>query len=296
MNPKDKIYFLFVVFKHLFFHKKYCAIIDITNKCNLRCKHCYNKEIIKKEDKTSIKEWRKRFTKYQKMGVRLACFAGGEPSLRYDVLKVAEEYFPFIVLFSNGQKKIPEEYRHRIFLSLDGLKEENDNVRGKGTFKRAIDNYKGDKRVVVCCILSRINYKGKKRFKEFIEKVRKMNISGLYIDTYIPQFGEDDSLVLKDEQYKEIGEILIEELRRNNSIIYITKKLIDYQTKKDTPLSKCRIKENYLISHNDKFKRCVGEKNDCSRCRVFQRYAVPFYKVVDWFQLKIMTWHYLFKM
>lgn len=84
------------------------------------------------------KEWKRRFSNYQKRGIKFALFTGGEPSLRYDVLKLSERYFPFIAVFTNGQKKIPKSFKHRIFLSLDGLKEEHKKIRGNDIFDKEI--------------------------------------------------------------------------------------------------------------------------------------------------------------
>lgn len=289
---KDKpIFYLYPAFiRRLLIGKKFTGCIHLTAKCNLRCKHCYNSENLADDEDISIDEWKKRFLQYRQNGLLFPLFLGGEPSLRYDVLQLAEKIFPFVATFTNGQIRIPEEFDHRIHLSLDGLCPEHDQVRGDGTFERAVENYRGDKRVIINTVLSKMNYKGPERLREWIEYVRGLGVDGMHIEFFFPQKNvpQTYSSVLDDHQYQEIGHVLLGELRRKDSLLFTTKEVLHAQMKNDFPYLHCHIRDdNYVISHENKLIRCVSHDNDCSFCRVREKYNAPLWNIPAWWKIKI---------
>lgn len=274
---------------------KYIAGIDITNKCNLKCRYCYHKEKLDYKDNIGLSKWKKRFKKYYKMGIRQVGLIGGEPTLRYDIMKLAEDYFPYVFVFTNGQKKIPEEFNRRIILSIDGLKESHDWNRGKGTYDKAVKNYLNDKRVIVHCVLSKKNFKD---VKDLINNVRKMNVQGIMFSFYTPKIGEDNSLVLSSYQKTEVKNVLFKELKRKDSILYMTKDEINFLVNGNF-LKKCGIKEKiYCVSNDDKRKYCVTESADCKRCGcLYGCLAVPpFWKILPAFRHKKLVYDRFFKL
>lgn len=284
--------------RYRLFGKKYVASIDVTDRCNLRCRHCYYKQYLKEKEDISLAEWEKRFKKYSQMGIRHANFLGGEPSLRYDVLKLAEKYFPFIAVATNGQIRLPKEFKRRIYLSLDGLEDENDRIRGKGSFAKAVKNYKNDKRGVVWCTLSKLNYQGAERLKQFIDFVRKMGVQGIRFELYTPLKGEDNSLLLSKSQRKEIGKVLLEELKRKDSILFATEDLVNYLVKPPKSIiTDCAIKKKfYLFDAQGKRKTCFNPSADCTRCSCALGYWVPIYRFENWLAYKRMLYKMMFKL
>jgi len=131
MNIRRKIQaFICIIIgeiKRFLFGIKYHAVIDITENCNLRCKHCYHfnrmsEAIVPTELPLII--WEKRFTDIYKKGVRLVNLCGGEPALRLDIIELAHKIFPVVYVITNGQIKIPKKLdRLVIFLSIDGDQE-----------------------------------------------------------------------------------------------------------------------------------------------------------------------------
>lgn len=296
MSDIKKILLLFFYeLKYLILRKKYMAGIEITERCNLRCRQCYFKKSLKEEEDIPIFLWEKKFEKYRKMGIRFVGFTGGEPSLRYDILKLAEKYFPLIFVHTNGQIKIPKEYKHRILLSLDGLYKKNDKVRGVGSFERAIKNYKGDKRVIACCALSKINYSGKRGLRDFISFLKKIKICGATFDFYTPEIGGNDDLVLEKRQKREIGEVLLEELKRKDNILLMAKGRIK-RLMKARPFTRCPLRKKILVfSVDGRNKKCFNEKFDCSLCGCWPNYYVPIYKPKDWILNKFLIYKFLLK-
>jgi SynChlorMet cassette radical SAM/SPASM protein ScmE len=126
--------------------------IDITNRCNLRCKYCYHfsgpgdvAEDLPKE------EWIQFFEELNRCAVMNVSLAGGEPFFRKDLRDLVEgivqNKMRFTVL-SNGTL-ITDSKAAFMFstnrcdgvqVSIDGSKPEtHDACRGKGNFRKAMD-------------------------------------------------------------------------------------------------------------------------------------------------------------
>jgi molybdenum cofactor biosynthesis enzyme MoaA len=131
------LYYLWLDIKQIIFRIKYKAEFDVTDKCNLRCKNCYHfqsKEDIKTQElQTSV--WAKRFNRLYKAGIRAVLLVGGEPAMRLDVLMLADKTFPLVYVITNGTIKIPKQFNHRLFVSIDGLPKTNNAIRGNDVFK-----------------------------------------------------------------------------------------------------------------------------------------------------------------
>lgn len=128
--------------------------IDITNECNLNCIYCNkctsdknnSKEFISLELISKILEKAKKFSEGYEFNVNLT---GGEPLLhdKFElILKKIKEYTNYITLWTNGillddsKIKIIKKYCSYVYLSIDDFNEEaNDLIRGKGSYKKALD-------------------------------------------------------------------------------------------------------------------------------------------------------------
>lgn len=144
------------------------ATIDITSKCNLRCKHCYNSEKYFKHkiNELSDGELIELINELGKDGCDEINLLGGEPLLRnniLDILRTAHKYNIFISLTTNGTLINRDKYEtifkenlvDNLIFSLDGPNAIiNDEVRGKGVFDRLMDN-------LDCINLWRKNYSSK---------------------------------------------------------------------------------------------------------------------------------------
>ncbi len=124
---------------------------QLTDRCNLRCRHCYIGEglhwptgHLRRQDLPyeAILEILKEFEKIQ--GLRLL-LSGGEPLLHphfWEINEVLRDYAFRSVLLSNGaliNKAIAKRLRvHEVQVSLDGMKEGHEAIRGKGTFTKTL--------------------------------------------------------------------------------------------------------------------------------------------------------------
>jgi MoaA/NifB/PqqE/SkfB family radical SAM enzyme len=115
---------------------------DITNSCNLRCKHCYWWLNRKSHRELSADEWRnvvrKNFIQRDVVSVSLT---GGEPLLRPDVIKVVleEMRWRYVTIVTNGTLPL-EDFGVGYFISIDGTESVHDAIRGMRTYKKVKDN------------------------------------------------------------------------------------------------------------------------------------------------------------
>ncbi|MFV9644349.1 MAG: radical SAM protein [Desulfobacterales bacterium] len=134
--------------------------IQLTHRCNLRCKHCFqwneqgffhrfDKEKQKADLDISIIEKLLWETRENKSNLYIW---GGEPLIHrhWDAVADLIEKDPrWTVLCTNGlllEKKLESILRISshlaLLISIDGLEEQNDSIRGSGTFNRLMDNIK----------------------------------------------------------------------------------------------------------------------------------------------------------
>ena len=115
--------------------------LQITNRCNLQCRHCYIGEVSYQDlTRKQIQRALEEFEEIQ--GLRLL-LSGGEPLLHpyfWEVNEGLREYAFRSVLLSNGtliSKEVAKRLRvHEVQISLDGMKEGHESLRGKGTFEK----------------------------------------------------------------------------------------------------------------------------------------------------------------
>ena len=110
------------------------AICDLNNSCNLKCKHCYwwlNRDNEKKE--LSPNDWRHIIRqKIKRNHILQVHLVGGEPLLRPDIIEVFNEELPgkFTMLTNGTKKLIPYNGLIVYGISIDGVKDTHDKIRG----------------------------------------------------------------------------------------------------------------------------------------------------------------------
>jgi len=257
-------YLLFLELRRVISGQIFGAEIDVTDNCNLRCKHCYHfhgKGDFRVEE-ISIEEWEARFNELYKSGIRSVLLVGGEPALRTDVLMLADKTFPFVYVITNGTVNIPREFDHKLFVSLDGLKETNDSIRGQGTFFKVLRNYRRDKRVIINMTITKRNYQ---ELEKIVQLARNNGFTGVVCNIFTPTIGENSLLFISKQDRKAV----IRELRRVKSLyprhFLMNEKTIRWYEESDHR-GWCYWGDDVLhfdVSWNK--RRCFA-KADCSNC------------------------------
>ncbi len=119
------------------------SMVNITNKCNLRCRHCFvfregNPNEPKKEmdSKTMLEKLEQLQKRHQ---IHTMVWMGGEPLLRPDVLREGLKLFPRNHVTTNGTIDLIELPNCIYVLSIDGPPELSDAIRGEGVFDRVLN-------------------------------------------------------------------------------------------------------------------------------------------------------------
>jgi len=117
--------------------------LQITDRCNLQCRHCYIGEGFHQD--LSVKQIQKVLEEFEEIqGLRLL-LSGGEPLLHphfWEINDVLRNHAFRSFLLSNGTLITKEGAKrlhvHEVQISLDGMKEGHESLRGKGTFEKTI--------------------------------------------------------------------------------------------------------------------------------------------------------------
>lgn len=124
---------------------------EMTNKCNLRCKHCYNIDYLNScNDDLTTEQVKKIIDKSIGLGCSDIGFSGGEPFMRKDILELLEysKKYPIHIL-TNGLlldkemiKKLNsiEDLVIEFRISLDGL--EKHKILRNVDYKKVLNNVK----------------------------------------------------------------------------------------------------------------------------------------------------------
>lgn len=125
------------------------VFFEVTRACNLRCTHCFNDSGIKMGDELTHSERMEVVADLVKTGVQEIRFTGGEPLALpgiYDLIELASSEGLRVSIGSNGvliDKKVSAKLSrlgvNRVIVSLDGLKNEHDLIRGVGTYKKTLN-------------------------------------------------------------------------------------------------------------------------------------------------------------
>jgi radical SAM protein with 4Fe4S-binding SPASM domain len=189
----------------------YYLTINVTNKCNFKCIHCYNEEEDKR--KLTTKEIKSLLNQASSLGTKYLLFTGGEPLLRKDIftlLNYAKRKKFVIFLATNGffinkdnVKKI-KKYVTKVNVSLDGVGKLHDEIRkNKDAFKKAIQ--------AICLLKSKkirvsvsftAHNKNVKEFQKLAHLCNQLGVS-LTVKRFIP-IGRGKKLRFSYKQYRDL--------------------------------------------------------------------------------------------
>jgi radical SAM protein with 4Fe4S-binding SPASM domain len=174
----------------------------LTDRCNLRCKHCYQSSY-ETHGELSLSELKDIYYKIEdyisknnlKGSIQLT---GGEPFARKDFLDILEflkekKKISYGIM-TNGTilseklvKKIKDLGVDFVQVSLEGIKNTNDSIRGKGTFEKivkAISLLKNNAiGVTVSFTSSKLNYK---EYEKIIDLCSSLDVNIVWTDRYVP--------------------------------------------------------------------------------------------------------------
>lgn len=266
------------VFLSIGFPKDAFGSVDLTNRCNLRCKHCYFFEQENPEE-LSDEAWLKTF---EKMGTgwkktRSVTWIGGEPLLRKELIEHGKKYFAHNLIVTNGLIPLPHWPEVHFHISLDGDEAAHEKMRNqKGIYKQIMKNAdRPELNVVMAYCISSLNAHV---VEKVLEEWRQVGIRGFLFSFYTPIESIKDPLFPGWDERDALIDRLCELKEKYGDYIQNDARVLQLMKRKNSKT----VTDNCLFTSkgfsldpmgNRKAKCMMGEKADCDKCGCI----VPFY-------------------
>lgn len=215
-----------MVFDHLSestYEEEFYFQWHITNECNLRCKHCYHANYIDDSLKLDqlVKIGNHLCDAAQKWGKKVSfSLTGGEPFSNsknlFSLLELLENRnVDRVDILTNGtliDENIINKLKtfkklRRIQLSLEGLKETNDKIRGRGSYDKTINIIKQLKdNSFTVSIMMTIGNHNKNEVIPLANELGLLNVDAFILDRFIPegQSQNQKDWLLSPEEIKQV--------------------------------------------------------------------------------------------
>jgi MoaA/NifB/PqqE/SkfB family radical SAM enzyme/SAM-dependent methyltransferase len=132
----------------------------LTNRCNLSCAHCLFCSSPQDAGELSSQQVLEAAAEGHRLGCRVFALTGGEPFIHPEIRGIINGLLALpkshVVVLTNGMN-LPEILKSRQFdrerlhlqISMDGMEETHDAIRGRGTFRKLGDNLQwlGDEKI-----------------------------------------------------------------------------------------------------------------------------------------------------
>jgi radical SAM protein with 4Fe4S-binding SPASM domain len=216
--------------------RKFVLQWHLTHKCNLRCKHCYQEDYSKDLSFNQVKDIFNQFKDFIKAYnfIGHINFTGGEPLLYdylFDVLDMCESSNITFGLLTNGTLLTKDtvkrlgNYKNLRFIqvSIDGMKETHDNIRGVGNFDKTFNSIK---LINKNHIQSMVAFTAHKNNYEELDKVikycRKKHVSRFWVDRLVP-IGSNTENILTTSEYQGVVHTLVSEQNHRGTVVHINR-------------------------------------------------------------------------
>ena len=245
--------------------------VILTDKCNLKCKHCSVNNI------TSVihpyKQIKSEMRRLYNMGVRILFFCGGETFLWRDgkralrdlVIEAKRMGFLIVNVVTNGTFPIDLPEADLILLSLDGDKKRHNMIRGD-TYDSIMENIKNATSDNICFYMA-INKINKGAIRGVCQKARDMkNVRAVSFNFHTPYPDTRELKLTKKEKARCCR--VIAQMMKEGAPVFNLKSAFPYLIDNSfpTPCYQCVVIENGKISTCG---RCIDVPGLCDECGYF---------------------------
>ena len=245
--------------------------VIITDKCNLKCKHCSVNNI------TAIvhpySQIKQEMQQLYDMGVRILFFCGGETFLWKDgsrnlkdlVIEAKEMGFLIVNVVTNGTFPIDLPEADLILLSLDGDRERHNLIRGN-TYDTIMENIRNATSDNICFYMA-VNQINKDAIRDVCIKARDTkNVRAVSFNFHTP-YPDTKELALSKEEKAACCDVIGQMMKQGVPVFNLKSAfpaLINNSF--PTPCHQCVVMENGKISTCG---RCIDVPGLCDQCGYF---------------------------
>ena len=268
--------------------------VDVTNLCNLRCKHCfwdaYDEALPAGTNESILDSVKAVLKKYP--SITNITWYGGEPLISEKTIALVQQGLTFKknnLVITNGTFPIPE-WRENIHfaVSLDGTQEIHDSLRGANTYIKSKKNIlSAIAQGVPVAILYCVNATNIECIPDFMTEWADKAIIGIVFTAYAPLTNKNSYLSLSDGQRDRAVSLLLQMKKKYGRLIGNTETMIELVRAKygeemaqDCPMNVLnRSGRGGCSLHmcNDSSIRmpcALGKDADCLQCRSVTKLAL----------------------
>lgn len=266
-------YFAWFGVKTILLNKKdpILGTVIVTDKCNLKCRHCSVNNItavIHPYDQI-LREMRQLYD----MGVRILFFCGGETFLWRDgdktlrdlVIEAKQMGFLIVNVVTNGTFPIDLPEANLILLSLDGDRERHNAIRGN-TYDTILENVRNATADNICFYMA-INQINKGAVESVCRTVMETkNVRAVSFNFHTPYPDTRELALSKAEKAECCG--VIARMMREGAPVFNLKSAFPYLIDNSfpTPCHQCVVIEDGKVSTCG---RCIDVPGLCGECGYF---------------------------
>ena len=273
MNIPSFFHFAAFGIKTILLRKKdpILGTIILTDKCNLKCKHCSvnNLTAVVHPYQQIVQEMKILYD----MGIRILFFCGGETFLWKDgdktlrdlVISAKKMGFLIVNVVTNGTFPLDLPEADLILLSLDGDRERHNQIRGD-TYDTIMENIKHATADNICFYMA-INQINKDAVREVCAAARDTkNVRAVSFNFHTP-YPDTKELALTRDEKARCAQV-IGEMMKEGAPIFNLKSALPYLVENNfpTPCYQCVVMENGTLSTCG---RCIDVPGLCEQCGYF---------------------------
>ena len=246
------------------------SVIFISDRCNLSCKHCsvYNHKSPLSKSYEQVKE---ELEYCYSLGSRFVDFEGGEPFLWEDQGRRVDDLcelarkigFFSCTITTNAQLPFPDSKADSIWVSLDGVGEYHERVRGKGTFERLEKNVasSGHPALSANMAINTLNVDSVEAAIKYVKDSPYFQKISLNFHTPFPG---TESLALSPEKRKEVIDLIISYKKKHYPIM---NSISGLKYMRDLNFKKVCWMSNFIFTDGTRCPECAGSVSGvCDKC------------------------------
>jgi len=201
------------------------AIVNVTNKCNLHCAHCFvYREGNPNEAPASLRDEMDEDAMLETLaglrdrhGIRSLLWMGGEPMLKKDLLARGIPLFESNIITTNGSVPLVDFGPEVLYVvSLDGPPVQNDRIRGEGVYARVMRNLERlpedfSSPIQVQCAVTALN---QDHLEELVVALQSTRVGWMTFSFYVPRRDERGGNAWPDNHARLVAVREVERLKR----------------------------------------------------------------------------------